>query len=169
MNQALAAAHPTAPGARWRLGLCLEEASRHLEAFVEIWHARAVECARTRRDEIQGLTSWATTLRSLHRCDEALELVDRAVAVDPSRTTNRIAYIVRIALLADRHDGRAASREATALLEEHPRDAAVLSVAGRAFMAMARTSGESAYRGHANRCFARAKRLPPAREPPRSR
>jgi tetratricopeptide (TPR) repeat protein len=123
-----------------------------------IWHERAVELARTPRDQAIALVSWSSTLRPVRRLVEAMDLVSRAIAVDDSRTTNTVAFVEKIAVLNDQGKVQGAVDEAEKLLALHPTDRHVLAVAGRTFMAMAKRSGDDSYRDRANRCFALANR-----------
>ena len=80
-----------------------------------------------------ALVSWAATLRPARKLEEGMALVDRAIGLDRSRTTNKIAYTEKIAVLADQGKIQAAAGEAKRLLAEHPDDRHVLNAAGRAF------------------------------------
>jgi tetratricopeptide (TPR) repeat protein len=123
-----------------------------------VWYVRAEELARTANERAQALTGQASVLRTERTFADALRTAERAVAVQPSHEKNVAAYAIMIALLADLGRLTEAKAEADALLADRPRNRIACATAGRVYIALFARTRDHAYRRHANRLFAEARR-----------
>jgi len=121
-----------------------------------VWHRRAAELAPAPHEQSLALASWASTLRGLRRIDEARTLAEQAVRLDHSPATNKAAHTVYVAVLADAGATTEAVRYGDALVRAHPRDPVVLKAAGRAYLDLAKRTGDDSLRRKADYCFTAA-------------